>query len=147
MKHSVLPALCAGGTSTRQCGLQFWGEILIATPEPKNNHNRHAVCVKKDGEIVGHIPGIECSLLYSGHFHAVVHTMSSRLSSAAPLIIIMNVIKSGTYSRAATKRSVASIQVNTGTIYLLVQVDDEYRYGCPVCTGTGVWKGWKQAFV
>ena len=39
-------------------------------------------------------------------------------------------------SRAATKRSVASIQVNTGTIYQLVQVDDEYRYECLMCTGT-----------
>ena len=63
----------------------------------------------------------------------------SRLSSAAPLTIIMNVIKSGTYSRAVTKWSVVSIQVNVGTIYLLVQVNDEYRYGCLVCTGMGVW--------
>ena len=51
----------------------------------------------------------------------------------------MNVIKSGTYSRAATKRNVASIQVNAGTIYLLVQVDHEYRYECPMCTGMDVW--------
>ena len=51
----------------------------------------------------------------------------------------MNVIKSGTYSRVATKWSVASIQVNAGTIYILVQVDDEYRYECPMCTGMGVW--------
>ena len=43
---------------------------------------------------------------------------------AAPLTITMNVIKSGTYSRVATKRSVVSIQVNMGTIYLLVRVDD-----------------------
>ena len=64
-----------------------------------------------------------------------------------PLTIIMNVIKSGTYSRAATKWSVASIQVNVGTIYQLVQVNDEYRYECPMCTGTGIWQGWKQAFV
>ena len=62
----------------------FLGEILIATPEPKNNHNRHAVCVKKDGEIVGHVPGIECSLLYSSHFHAAVHTMSSHLEVSSP---------------------------------------------------------------
>ena len=58
---------------------------------------------------------------------------------ATPLANIMNVIKSGTYSRVATKRNVVSIQVNAGTLYLLVQVDDEYRYGCLVCTGMGVW--------
>ena len=34
----------------------IFGEILTATPEPKNNHDRHAACVKKDGEIVGHVP-------------------------------------------------------------------------------------------
>ena len=77
----------------------FLGEILIANPEPKNNHNRHAVCVKKNGEIVGHVPGIECSLLYSGHSY---HVFALGGVGAAPLIITMNVIKSGTYLRAAT---------------------------------------------
>ena len=34
----------------------FLGEILTAIPEPENNHDRHAVCVKKGREIVGHVP-------------------------------------------------------------------------------------------
>ena len=32
------------------------GEVLMVFPEPLNNHNRHAVCVKKDDVIVGHVP-------------------------------------------------------------------------------------------
>ena len=56
----------------------FLGELLTATPEPKNDHNRHAVCVK-DGEIADHVPRIKCSLLYSGHFQSFtscLHTCS-----------------------------------------------------------------------
>ena len=36
----------------------FLGEILTAIAEPGNSHDRHAVCVKKEGhgEIVGHVP-------------------------------------------------------------------------------------------
>ena len=44
-KHSVSTALCVGTMSTRWCGLLFLGEVLTATPEPKNDHNRHFVCV------------------------------------------------------------------------------------------------------
>ena len=33
----------------------FWGKILTATREPKNDHDIHAVYVKKDGRIVGHV--------------------------------------------------------------------------------------------
>ena len=33
----------------------FWGEILTATPEHKSDLDRHAVRVKKDGDIIGHI--------------------------------------------------------------------------------------------
>ena len=33
------------------------GETLTAIQEPKNDRDRHAVCVKKDDdEIVGHVP-------------------------------------------------------------------------------------------
>ena len=32
------------------------GEILTVIPELENNHDRHAVCVKKEREIVGHVP-------------------------------------------------------------------------------------------
>ena len=71
----------------------FLGEVLTATPEPKNDHNRHAVCVK-DGEIAGHVPRIECSLLYSGH--------SQSFTLGAVMTTIMNVVKCGIYSRAAT---------------------------------------------
>ena len=46
----------------------FLGKILTATPEPKNNHNRHAKCVKQDGEIGSHVPHIEYSLLCRGRF-------------------------------------------------------------------------------
>ena len=56
------------------------GEVLTATPEPKNDHNRHAVCVK-DGEIAIHVPHIKCSLLYSSHFQSFtpcLHTWSCR---------------------------------------------------------------------
>ena len=31
------------------------GEILMVFPEPLNDHGRHAVCVKKDDVIVGHV--------------------------------------------------------------------------------------------
>ena len=31
------------------------GEILMVFPEPLNDHDRHAVCVKKDNVIVGHV--------------------------------------------------------------------------------------------
>ena len=34
----------------------FLGEILTAIPESENNHDRHAVCVKKGREIVGRVP-------------------------------------------------------------------------------------------
>lgn len=35
----------------------FLGEILTATPEPKNGHDRqYCVCVQNAGEIVGHVP-------------------------------------------------------------------------------------------
>ena len=43
-KRSVLTALCAGTMSTKRCGFHF-GEIRTATPEPKNDCKRHAVCV------------------------------------------------------------------------------------------------------
>ena len=33
----------------------FLGEILTATAEPTSGHDRHAVCVQKDGEIIGHV--------------------------------------------------------------------------------------------
>ena len=39
------------------------GEILTVIPEPENNHDRHAVCVKKGREIVGHVP---CELSRDG---------------------------------------------------------------------------------
>ena len=32
------------------------GEILMVFPEPLSDHDRHAVCVKKDDVIVGHVP-------------------------------------------------------------------------------------------
>ena len=32
------------------------GEILPVSREPGNGHNRYAVCVKRGGEIVGHVP-------------------------------------------------------------------------------------------
>ena len=32
------------------------GEVLTVCKEPDNLHDRHAVCVKKDGAIVGHVP-------------------------------------------------------------------------------------------
>ena len=31
------------------------GEILAVRQEPGNDHNRHAVCIKRGAEIVGHI--------------------------------------------------------------------------------------------
>ena len=95
------------------------------------------------------------SLLYSGYFHAAVHTMSSHLEVSSPHPWQLWMLLSPVHIRGrllfcfalnevqcqfATKGSAASIQVNgTGTIYLLVWVDNEYRYGCPMCTGTGVW--------
>ena len=32
------------------------GEVLTVCKEPDNIHDRHAVCVMKDGAIVGHVP-------------------------------------------------------------------------------------------
>ena len=32
------------------------GEILPVSREPDNGHNTYAVCVKRGGEIVGHVP-------------------------------------------------------------------------------------------
>ena len=48
--------------------LHFGGEILTSSPEPKNDHKRHVMYVKEEGEIIGYIPRIKCPLLYSGHF-------------------------------------------------------------------------------
>ena len=90
-----------GTMSRRRCGFHF-GEILTATPEPKNSYERHTVCVnidnivlyyirtcsiyivcggEEDGEIIGHVPHIECSLLYIGHFQSFalcLHTWCCR---------------------------------------------------------------------
>ena len=32
-----------------------WGEVLQAIPEPNNAVDKYAVCVLKDGEVVGHL--------------------------------------------------------------------------------------------
>ena len=32
------------------------GKVLTVSREPGNGHNRYAVCVKRGGEIVGHVP-------------------------------------------------------------------------------------------
>ena len=113
-----------GTMSRRWCGFHF-GEILTATPEPKNSYERHAVCVnidnivlyyvpvvyivcgvKEDEEIIGHVPHIECSLLYIGHFQSFalcLHTWCCRVT--ASLMIIMIAIKCYVYLKVATKRS------------------------------------------
>ena len=42
------------------------GEILMVFPEPLNDHDRHAVCVKKDDVIVGHVPREQAKTMW--HF-------------------------------------------------------------------------------
>ena len=32
------------------------GEVLTVCKEPDTLHDRHAVCVKKDGALIGHVP-------------------------------------------------------------------------------------------
>ena len=48
------------------------GEELEACREPENAHDRHAVTLKKAGEIIGHVPHELCKIMYtftgySGH--------------------------------------------------------------------------------
>ena len=45
----------------------FLGEILTTIPEPENNHDRHAVCIKKGTKIVGHVSstGVPLALLFA----------------------------------------------------------------------------------
>ena len=42
------------------------GEIRMVFPEPLNDHDRHAVCVKKDDVIVGHVPREQAKTMW--HF-------------------------------------------------------------------------------
>ena len=42
------------------------GDILMVFPEPLNDHDRHAVCVKKDDVIVGHVPREQANTMW--HF-------------------------------------------------------------------------------
>ena len=67
--RSVPLALCASTPFTRQCGLHLWGRSLVLPQSPRTTTTGMlCMCVKKDGEIVGHVPH-KCSLLlYSGHF-------------------------------------------------------------------------------
>ena len=136
----VSPALCTGSMSTRRCGLHFWGRSSLLPQNPRTT-TTGMLCVWRRME--RSLATYQASnVLFSTaviSMQLFIPCLRTWRYRRCPLTITMNVIKFGTYSRAATKRSVASIQVNAGTIYLLVQVDDEYRYGCPMCTGMGIW--------
>ena len=76
----------------------FLGEILTAISEPENNHDRHAVCVEKGKEIVGHVPRklslLQCGSHLSHHAVARGHAGASghaRIdSSPHPLKVLLN---------------------------------------------------------
>ena len=40
------------------------GEELTVIPEENNDHDRHAIAVMKDGEVVGHVPRELSKILY-----------------------------------------------------------------------------------
>jgi hypothetical protein len=82
-KCSASAALCAGTMHVyKTVCTPFLGEILTTIPEPENNHNRHAVCIKKGTKIVGHVSstGVPLALLFASftlkfsflHFHVSV---------------------------------------------------------------------------
>ena len=61
MMSHVDKAFCmASIVHRRQVYKTVWtpvlGEILTATQEPMNDHDRHGACVQKNEEIVGHVP-------------------------------------------------------------------------------------------
>ena len=92
-ERSVPLALCASTPSIQDSMDSIFGGDPDCYPEPKN-HDRRAVYVKKDGEIVGRVPH-KCSLFYctaavsscSHHVFALVSVFAS------PLMNIINVLK------------------------------------------------------
>ena len=88
-KCFVLTALCAGTMSRRQCGFYF-GEILTATPEPKNSYKRHAVCVNIDNIVLYYVPVVYvyclwCEGRWRDHWPRTAHQMFSSLHRPFPL--------------------------------------------------------------
>ena len=96
----------------------FWGEILTATPEPKNNHNMRCVCEEGWRNRLPCTAHQKFSSLQ--HSFPVVCTVSSHLelSSLHPwqlLWMLLNVA----YILFHSLSSASSVQVNTVCTYQL----------------------------